>query len=33
MVIKTSLLKINPDAKNIVRGSDIDTCEKEWLGK
>jgi hypothetical protein len=30
MIIET-ILKINPDAKVIVRGTDIDTCEIEWL--
>mgnify|MGYP001301080745 FL=1 len=29
MIIK-SILKINPNAKVTVRGSDIDTCEIEW---
>jgi|TARA_A100001518_G_C1169352_1_gene21271 septal ring factor EnvC (AmiA/AmiB activator) len=30
MIIET-ILKINPDAKVIVRGNDIDNCEIEWL--
>ena len=30
LIIKT-ILKINPDAKVVVRGSDIDTCDIEWL--
>ena len=29
MIIK-SILKINPNAKVTVRGSDIDTCKIEW---
>jgi len=29
-MIIDSILKINPDAKVIVRGDDIDTCEIEW---
>ena len=29
MIIKT-ILKINPQAQVIVRGSDINTCEIEW---
>ena len=29
-IIET-ILKINPDAKVVVRGSDINTCEIEWL--
>ena len=30
MIIK-SILKINPNAEVTVRGSDINTCEIEWL--
>ena len=30
MIIE-SILKINPNAKVIIRGSDIDTCEIDWL--
>ena len=30
MIIK-AILKINPNAKVTVRGSDINTCEIEWL--
>ena len=30
MIIK-AILKINPQAKVVVRGSDINTCEIEWL--
>jgi len=30
MILK-SILKINPNAKAVVRGSDINTCEIEWL--
>tara|TARA_R100001198_G_scaffold4014_1_gene2215 strand:- start:1 stop:249 length:249 start_codon:yes stop_codon:yes gene_type:complete len=30
-MIATAILKINPNAKVIIRGSDIDTCEIEWL--
>ena len=29
MIIET-ILKINPNAQVVVRGSDIDTCEIEW---
>ena len=29
MIIK-AILKINPQAKVVVRGSDINTCEIEW---
>ena len=29
MIIET-ILKINPNARVVVRGSDIDTCEIEW---
>ena len=29
MIIK-AILKINPNAEVVVRGSDIDTCELEW---
>ena len=31
MLIIKSILKINPSAKVVVRGSDIDTCDIEWL--
>jgi len=31
MLIIKSILKINPDAKVVVRGSDIDACDIEWL--
>ena len=30
MMIAQAILKINPNAEVIVRGSDIDTCEIEW---
>jgi hypothetical protein len=30
MIIE-AILKINPDAKVTVRGTDIDTCDIEWL--
>ena len=30
-MITETILKINPNAKLIVRGTDIDTCEIEWL--
>ena len=30
LIIKT-ILKINPDAKVVVRGNDIDACDIEWL--
>ena len=30
MIIE-AILKINPNAKVIVRGTDIDTCNIEWL--
>jgi len=30
MIVK-SILKINPNAKIVVRGDDINTCEIEWL--
>jgi len=29
MIIET-ILKINPNAQVVIRGSDIDTCEIEW---
>ena len=29
--IVKAIRKINPDAKVVVRGSDIDTCEIEWI--
>jgi hypothetical protein len=29
MIIK-AILKINPNAKVVVRGNDINTCEIEW---
>ena len=31
MKIFNAIKKINPDAKVAIRGSDIDTCEIEWL--
>ena len=31
MIIEHAILKINPNAKFIVRGNDIDTCEIEWV--
>jgi len=31
MKIFNAIRKINPDAKVAIRGSDIDTCEIEWL--
>jgi hypothetical protein len=30
MIIAKAILKINPNAEVLVRGSDIDTCEIEW---
>ena len=30
MIIINSILKINPNAKVVVRGKDINTCEIEW---
>ena len=30
-MIAETILKINPNAKFIVRGNDIDNCEIEWL--
>jgi hypothetical protein len=30
-MIINAILKINPNAKVVVRGSDINTCEIEWL--
>ena len=30
-MIINSILKINPNAECLVRGSDINTCEIEWL--
>jgi len=30
-MIVEAILKINPNAKVVVRGSDINTCEIEWL--
>ena len=30
MIIE-SILKINPNAKVVIRGNDINTCEIEWL--
>ena len=30
MIIIDAILKINPNAKVVVRGIDIDTCEIEW---
>ena len=30
-MIIDAILKINPNAKVVVRGTDIDTCEIEWL--
>ena len=30
-MITKAILKINPNAKVVVRGSDIDTCQIEWL--
>ena len=31
MIIAKAILKINPNAEVVVRGSDINTCEIEWL--
>ena len=31
MKIFNAIRKINPDAKVAIRGSDIDTCEIDWL--
>ena len=31
MIIAKAILKINPKAEVVVRGSDINTCEIEWL--
>tara|TARA_R100000742_G_C4245426_1_gene64439 strand:- start:61 stop:336 length:276 start_codon:yes stop_codon:yes gene_type:complete len=30
-MITDAILKINPNAKVVVRGSDLDTCTIEWL--
>ena len=30
-MITQAILKINPNAKVVVRGNDIDTCQIEWL--
>ena len=30
-MIAEAILKINPNAEVVVRGSDINTCEIEWL--
>jgi len=30
-MIINSILKINPNAKVVIRGSNIDTCQIEWL--
>ena len=30
-MIEEAILKINPNAEVVVRGSDINTCEIEWL--
>ena len=30
-MILDAILKINPNAKVVIRGSNIDTCEIEWL--
>ena len=30
MIILDAILKINPNAEVVVRGSDINTCEIEW---
>ena len=30
-MIVEAILKINPNAKVVVRGSDINTCEIEWI--
>ena len=30
MIIAKAILKINPKAEVVVRGSDINTCEIEW---
>ena len=31
MIIEDAILEINPNAKFVRRGNDIDTCEIEWL--
>ena len=31
MIIEDAILKINANAKFIVRGSDLDTCEIQWM--
>ena len=31
MIIEDAIKKINSNAKFIIRGSDIDTCEIEWV--
>ncbi len=31
MIIDLAILKINPNAKVVVRGDDINTCTFEWL--
>ena len=30
-MITDAILKINPNAKVVIRGSDLDTCTIEWL--
>ena len=30
-MIAGAIIKINPNAKFVIRGSDIDTCEIQWL--
>ena len=30
-MITNAILKINPNAKVVIRGSDLDTCTIEWL--
>jgi len=31
MIIDKAIFKINPNAKVVIRGNDINTCEIEWL--
>jgi hypothetical protein len=31
MIIEDAILKINSNAKFIIKGNDIDTCEIEWV--
>jgi hypothetical protein len=31
MIIEDAILKINANAKFVIRGSDLDTCEIQWM--